>query len=484
MRLFKQIETLLTRNDFKSKLPHIGVGNLAANKKQQDHNLIIDCKRKQYNHFHNTRYDKLDAVPLASKGWTHNLSKGDYFVVNPFPASRQEITIDLNQIGIDAQISKRLFEQNLEKFTEFQNEAICTVLSGKHCILAAETGCGKTLAYLIPIFQKLLRNKSEGVNMPRALILTPNRELAYQIGSVAEAIAEALDIKSKVVTGGHTKRIMLNPDFEPLDILIGTPGVIGKLSTVGIYKLSNVEIAVLDEADTLIDDSFSDRLTSIIKRLSNTQLVLVSATLPTTLPGILEAYADKFKKVTSPLLHTTLSHITQKFLRLGRSLKPQQILQIVKKTKEPLLIFTNRNATCHWLSHFFKNNNINCARVNGDMNFEDRIEQWNKFASKRTEILVCTDICSRGLDTTNIKHVVNYDFPLYSADYLHRIGRTGRFGTYGRVTNFVTGEEEIKLVQKIELAIRRNEPIPKVDGNITRIVQKKILRNLRQNNLM
>ncbi|KAF5308308.1 hypothetical protein FQR65_LT06301 [Abscondita terminalis] len=444
-----------------------GVAKLARRTKEESGNLIISCKRSDYNHYSNQKYNHLDEIVLASKGWTHYKSKGDYFIVNPNPTPPNIEKVSLNEVDINHNITNCLFDQNIHELTAFQNEAINKILQGKNCVIAAETGCGKTLAYLLPMVHKLMENKTKALNTPKALILVPNRELAHQIGSVAQVLTEKVGLKSKVITGGRTKKIMLNPDFSDIDILIGTPGAIGKLTAVGVYRLNNVEMAVLDEADTLVDDSFEERLTRIIKRLSQSQMILVSATLPTNLPAILEPYNDRLVKVTSPLLHKPLNHITQRFLRLSRSIKPQQLLQIVKKRSDSLLVFTNRNETCYWLAHFLKENGLKCSRVNGSMNYADRIEEWNK-----------------GLDTINVQHLVNYDFPLYMADYLHRVGRTGRFGTFGVVTNFVAGEEEVKLVQRIERAIRKNEPVPNVEGNITKIVQKKILRNMGENDLM
>ncbi|KAK4887552.1 hypothetical protein RN001_003823 [Aquatica leii] len=468
----------------KNRPPQNSVAKLAYRRKEETGSLIISCKRTEYNHYSNQKYNHLDEVVLASKGWNHSKSKGDYFIVNPNPTPPNDEKVSLNDVDINHNIRNCLFDQNIHQLTSFQNEVFNTILQGKHSLVAAETGCGKTLAYLLPIIHKLMGTKTNALNTPKALVIVPSRELAQQIGIITQVLTEAVGLKSQVIVGGRTKKMMLNPEFSDVDILIATPGAIGKLSTVGVYKLNNVEMAVFDEADTLIDDSFIERLTGIVKRLSQSQIILVSATLPTSLPAILEPYSDRLVKLTSPLLHKPLNHITQKFLKVGRSTKPQQLLQIVKNKSDQLLVFTNRNETCHWLSYFLKENGLVCSRVNGNMNYADRIEQWHNFKSERSRILVTTDICSRGLDMINVKHLINYDFPLYVADYLHRVGRTGRFGTRGFVTNFVAGEKEVKVVQRIELAIRKNEPLPNVDGNVTRIVQKKILRKMREDELM
>lgn len=246
---------------------------------------------------------------------------------------------------------------------------------------------------------------------------------------------------------------MMNPEFEDIDILVGTPGAIGKLSTVGVYKLNEARFLVLDEADTLIDDSFIERIDSIIKRVSGSQIILVSATLPRKLPEVLAPIEQELRHVTSPNLHKPPLNITQKFLRLTRAAKPSYLLKIVKNTSEPMLIFSNRNQTCNWIAMFLRENQVACSNINGDMNYAIRIDQWNQFVRGETRILSATDVGSRGLNTIQIRHVLNYNFPLYAADYLHRVGRVGRIGSpvSCRVTNFISGPEEVALVRQIEV---------------------------------
>ncbi|XP_050298966.1 probable ATP-dependent RNA helicase DDX28 isoform X2 [Anthonomus grandis grandis] len=361
--------------------------------------------------------------------------------------------------------------------------AICISSPGVHTLLAAETGCGKTIAYLLPIIQALLQdNKPRELNSPRVVIVVPNRELAYQIGDTAATLCNPVGLHVKTVVGGKVKKMMLQPTFEEMDILVATPGALGKLSTVGVYKLMEVEKLVLDEADTLIDDSFIERIESLIKRMSQGQLIMVSATLPKKLPDILVPYSETMEEVLSPRLHKPLLNITQKFMRISKTLKPANLLQIVKPSKQPLLVFTNRNQTCKWLAMFLRQNGVPCSNISGDMNYAIRIEQWNQFVRGETKILSATDIGSRGLNTIQINHVLNYDFPFYAADYIHRIGRVGRLGSPDscKVTNFITSEQEVKLVQQIELSIRKNQPLTNVDGNITNIVQKKILQKIKK----
>ncbi|EFA01460.2 ATP-dependent RNA helicase vasa, isoform A-like Protein [Tribolium castaneum] len=448
--------------------------------KQTEAPCVISSRRPRLNHYLNMIYQNFDEIPLVSKGWNHSKSKGDSFTVKPVSTPDAQ-TIPLNSLNIDSKLIEALKKRNIETATDFQANAFSLFDKNKHLLLAAETGSGKTIAYLLPIICNLITNKTPKLNTPQALILVPNRELAYQVGEVAEALAESL-LNVKIIVGGRTKKIMMNPEFGEVDILIGTPGALGKLCTVGVYKLEEVQFCVLDEADTLIDDSFVDRIVSIIRRMPLAKTILVSATMPKTLPEALKPIESNMEQLVSPKLHKPLLNITQKFMRITRSQKPSHLLQIAKSNKRPMMIFTNRNETCNWLAMFLRENGVSCANINGDMNYAIRIEQWNRFIRGETMILSATDVGSRGLDTTQVEHVLNYDFPSYAADYLHRIGRIGRLGSSKmcKATNFISGPEEVRLVQQIELAIRKNQPLQNVDGNITNIVQKKIQKGMRQ----
>ncbi|KAJ3646333.1 hypothetical protein Zmor_023925 [Zophobas morio] len=444
---------------------------------------IISCKRKHLNHHEHMIYNNLDEIPLISKGWNHSKSKGDSFVIHRIESKcLEEEMVPFNLLDIDSRLIEALSNRDIKKATSYQAKAIPLMNRDSHLLLAAETGCGKTISYLLPIIQNLSSNKTTELNTPKALILVPNRELAYQVGDVAEMLAKSVDLNVKIIVGGRTKKIMMNPEFGEIDILVGTPGAISKLNTVGVYKLNQVLYTVLDEADTLVDDSFSERMFSVIKRLPQSKIVLVSATMPKTIPEYLKPIEPSLMQLVSPKIHRPLLTITQKFLRMTRSTKPSNLLQIAKTNKHPMLIFTSRNATCNWLAMFLRENGIPCSNINGDMNYAIRIDQWNSFIKGETKILSSTDVGSRGLDTTQVGHVLNYDFPVYAADYLHRIGRIGRLGSSldCKATNFISGPEEVRLVQQIELAVRKNQPLPNVDGNITNIVQKKIQKGMRE----
>ncbi|KAF7287301.1 hypothetical protein GWI33_001666 [Rhynchophorus ferrugineus] len=480
------MSVLFKKHIFKciSTLKHTAkLTNLAIKPNKKKNSLLIDCKRKELNHYYGSSYDKLDEIKLASKGWTHSKSKGDHFAILPINEETETEQRSLSELEISNQIIEILNKQGIESVTDFQYKSIQTIQKGVHTLLAAETGCGKTIAFVLPIIQNIINNKyNRKLNTPLAVILVPNRELAYQTYEVGKTLGDPVGVNVKALVGGKTKSAMVNPEFNDIDILIATPGALSKLSTVGIYKLNEVLWLVLDEADTLLDDGFLEKVEILIKRMCQAQIILVSATLPRILPPILEPYETIMEKVVSSKLHKPLLNVTQNFLRMSKSEKPSYLLKHTKFNKKPMIIFTNKYQNCDWLAMFLREHGIQCANINGNMNFGIRMDQWNQFSKGQVKILSSTDIGSRGLNTIQVKHILNYDFPLYAADYIHRIGRVGRFGSPKdcQITNFIASDQEIALVQQIELSVRRNQPLTNVDGNITNIIQKKILKRIRE----
>lgn len=243
---------------------------------------LITSRRPEFN-LH--RGDKIDAdaalgsIPLATDGWHHYKSKNDFFIIHPHSneedvTQNQEYAQPFDRFNLSPELLANLSNRlNIHTTTFIQCQALPKILNNRHTLIAAETGCGKTIAYLLPIIQNVLnRRKTEHANnnpefnTPKVLIITPSRELAIQIGEVCDELCHGLDLKTKVIIGGHTKSLMLNPSIDEVDILISSIGVLSKLTTCKIYKLHAVRHVVLDEADTLLDDSFSSMLQYILKQ--------------------------------------------------------------------------------------------------------------------------------------------------------------------------------------------------------------------------
>ncbi|KAK7582485.1 hypothetical protein V9T40_013930 [Parthenolecanium corni] len=461
---------------------------------QDKHDPVIMCKDKSKNHYRNQTYSKFKPVPLASENWKSYKSTGDYFTIHIYTKDYElpeSPKIKFEDSNVSPQIINILQENNINYMSPVQEKSIPIIAGGYNTLIAGEAGCGKTLAYLIPILENILewkKNKKDRYNAPFVIILTPSRELSEQIEDVIK-LFKSLDIKVHKLFGSHFKSKAFNPRVDDIDILVSTVGAISKYIATGIYSLENVRHIVLDEADALLDDSFNDTTVGFLRRFKfragpseneekiGTQLSLVSATMPTSLSDLLGEIIelDFFEKVTTSHLHKTMPHVPQKFMRVNKSTKPAYLLQIARanyKSKVPSIIFCNDSSTCNWLSLFLNSNNVKNINLNGEMDWKLRRERFKQFQNGEYDILVCTSIAARGLDTCRVQHVINYEFPAFIADYIHRCGRTGRLGSKvpGKVTNLISSKNEINLTQNIEKSARMMTEFENVNANIKRII--------------
>uniref|UniRef100_A0A8C3S3K8 DEAD-box helicase 28 n=1 Tax=Chelydra serpentina TaxID=8475 RepID=A0A8C3S3K8_CHESE len=346
--------------------------------------------------------------------------------------------------------------------TAVQRRAIPALLRGGNALCAAETGSGKTLAYLLPLFQKLLSRPSLGPAWPpspRSLVLLPSRELA--------------DVKNQLRS---------DPDA---DLLVSTPGALCKALRKRMVRLERLCCLVLDEADTLLDPTFLDLVEEVLmqapiaqspKELADqwdtkTQLVVVGATFPQGLGQLLSKVTNlgRFTTLTSQNLHHLLPHVQQKFIRIKGSDKASELLQLIKDqgpASGAVLVFCNNASTVNWLGYILDDHKIKHLRLQGQMPAAMRAGIFTTFQKGQRDVLICTDLASRGLDTSHVELVVNYDFPSTLQDYLHRVGRVGRVGSKvpGTVVSFVTHRWDVDLVRKIETAARRRTSLPGMES--------------------
>ncbi|KAI4496529.1 hypothetical protein M0804_000339 [Polistes exclamans] len=446
---------------------------------------IILCKRPMFNFYQGDIYAKYEEIPLNSKGWNRSDSKGDHFCIYP----EKTLTLDedikkstFEKFDLDPSLCKKLQEIGHTTPLKIQECAIPKILSGLNTVIAAETGCGKTMAYLIPLIDQILNWKpmlERPLNSPLGLIVTPSRELAIQIGEEAKKLSNGLGISTKILVGGKTKRLVSRLPMDDVDLVVASFGVISKLTTFKIYKLYCVKHIVLDEADALFHESFDDKLNVFMNRLQiahepivdengmpkNAQLTLASATMPQRISEVLGSIVnvDSLVKVVTEQLHRI--SVPQTFVRLGPSQKPYQLLKFIKpkvKSKEPVIIFSNNIATCDFINMFLNDCGINNICLNGNMPLELKQGKYQEFKNGKVNVLSTTNIGSRGLDTVMVRHILNYEFPMDTADYIHRCGRVGRVGSHQdcKIVNFISSPLEIKMAQKIERAIRKRKPIP------------------------
>lgn len=463
---------------------------------------IISSPNNRLNHYKGQTYGNFQDVPLASRGWGNRKSVGDHFTINSyggnpaFSCISAEEQLEFKSLGLDRDLLTQIEKLGFKTPTNIQALAIPEVLKGNNSMISAETGNGKTLTFLAPMLQQINHKiqyfQDIKPNSPLGLVIAPGRELAEQITSVANELGSDLGISVRLIKGGHTKREMLNPNVQNTHLVVATLGALSKLTTSRVYDMSLVQHITLDEADTLFDDSFNQQMMHYLGKfpirgshqelpgsiaMSGAQLTLVSATTPRSLETILDPILDidSLSRITTPYLHRLMPHVPQRFIRVSNDNKATKLLEIAKKSIKsniPVIIFSNTSKGSDWISLFLNENDVPCINLHGDMAAGLRDGRFKAFQSGKVMALSCTDLTSRGLDTVKAGHVINFDFPKYMADYIHRCGRTGRVGSTrtGLVTSFIHRKFEVELLQKIEYAARKVTDLPNVNANIKRII--------------
>ncbi|XP_039358505.1 probable ATP-dependent RNA helicase DDX28 [Mauremys reevesii] len=462
--------------------------------------LLLRSRRPQLSQPRCLTAGRWERPLLVSAGWKHRRSCGDYFQLERSQEQAPALQLprasggdgSFQALGLGPALVSALQSLSITQPTAVQRRAIPALLRGANALCAAETGSGKTLAYLLPLFQKLLSRPSLGPAWPpspRSLVLLPSRELAEQVRTVASSLGRSVGLRVREIGGGRgmasvKNQLRSDPDA---DLLVSTPGALCKALRKRMVKLERLCCLVLDEADTLLDPSFLDLVEEVLMQAPiahspkevadqwdpKTQLVVVGATFPEGLGLLLSKVTNlgHFTTLTSQSLHHLLPHVQQKFIRIKGSDKASELLQLIKDqgpSNGALLIFCNNASTVNWLGYILDDHKIKHLRLQGQMPAAMRAGIFNTFQKGQRHVLICTDLASRGLDTSRVELVVNYDFPSTLQDYLHRVGRVGRVGSKapGTVVSFVTHRWDVDLVRKIETAARRRTSLPGMESAI------------------
>uniref|UniRef100_A0A3P8RSE6 DEAD (Asp-Glu-Ala-Asp) box polypeptide 28 n=1 Tax=Amphiprion percula TaxID=161767 RepID=A0A3P8RSE6_AMPPE len=468
--------------------------------------LLIQSKNPNLNQSAGYVLGKFEQPILSSTGWKHNKSFGDYFSINnvkpvaPYVAENQKednaqkSSVTFNKLHICKELVETLESDSITQPTTVQLQTIPKVMRGHNILCAAETGSGKTLSYLLPVIQRLQADKqaemyAEGTHKVRAVILVPSRELAEQVTAVSRRLCAPFGLLTRTVGGGrgvgHIKMVFKR---DCPHILVATPGALVKALRRRCLDLSELNFFVVDEADTMFDPSFSDMLENILHHTNiardpketyglshKAQLLVVGATFPGGVGEVLSQVTDlgKIVIVKSKMLHFLMPHVKQTFLKVkgtDKILELNQALKQMQQDKEggAALVFCNKSTTVNWLGYSLEEMGVQHARLQGEMPAAVRAGIFRSFQNGMVDVLICTDIASRGLDTTRVRLVVNYDFPESHTDYIHRAGRVGRAGGVedGQVLSFVTHPWDVELVQKIETAARRRTSLPGMESEI------------------
>ncbi|QLG44017.1 DEAD/DEAH box helicase [Costertonia aggregata] len=364
-------------------------------------------------------------------------------------------------LGLAEPILKALETEGYTQPTPIQGQAIPILLKGKDLLGVAQTGTGKTAAFGIPILHHLYTspNNQKGRKRIKALVVTPTRELAIQIGESFTAYGKHTGLKNTVIFGGVKQGKQVDILRNGIDILIATPGRLLDLMNQGFISLRDVEYAVLDEADQMLDMGFIHDIKKIIAKLpANRQSLFFSATMPKAIVELSRSILGDFEQVTIKPQQATAEKVTQGVYFVSKKNKPKLLVHLLKeKPTDSVLVFSRTKHGANKIVKKLAQADIRSAAIHGNKSQTARQKALGDFKDGKLKVLVATDIAARGIDVEELSLVINFDLPNVPETYVHRIGRTGRASASGIALSFCDKEERPYL-KDIEKLIRQEVP--------------------------
>lgn len=363
-------------------------------------------------------------------------------------------TSGFKALNLHPSIQKALEETGYTQPTPIQNEAIPTLLKGRDLLGCAQTGTGKTAAFALPILHNLYINKAKvQPRHARALILAPTRELAIQVHESFTQYGKHLRIRTAVVFGGVGQNPQIKATANGVDVLVATPGRLLDLIGQGFIKLNQLEVFVLDEADRMLDMGFIHDLKKILKLLPlKRHNLFFSATMPPEIEKLANSILHNPAKVEVTPVSSTAELIDQTVMFVEKENKRPLLKEVLQnKDLKKVIVFTRTKHGANKVVEFLGKNKITAEAIHGNKSQSARQRALENFRSGSTRVLIATDIAARGIDVDEISHVINYDLPNVSEDYVHRIGRTARAGRSGYAISFCDSEEKafLKDIEKL-----------------------------------
>jgi ATP-dependent RNA helicase RhlB len=358
-----------------------------------------------------------------------------------------------DELNIPGKILGGLKDSGFTYCTPIQSQTLPLSLGGKDVAGQAQTGTGKTAAFMVTVFTRLLSLPVRSTNMASALIVAPTRELALQIYNDARMIGRYTDLNLAQVVGGIDYKKQADVLRKGTDIVICTPGRIIDYIKQGIFQTNGIKVVVIDEADRLFDLGFTKDMRYILRKLPHyekRQSMLFSATLSYRVLALTYDYMNLPEFISVIPDEVTVEGVDQKLFHVGKSEKLSLLLGLLQR--EPwsrILIFVNTKSGVEWLSKKLKGNKLPAEGITGDVPQRKRLQLMERFKDGRIKILVATDVASRGIHVEDISHAINYDIPQDPENYVHRIGRTARAGKKGSAISFAC-EEYVFHLEPIE----------------------------------
>ena len=365
------------------------------------------------------------------------------------------------ELGLSEQILAAVTALGYEEPTPIQAEAVPLVLAGRDVVAAAQTGTGKTAAFALPLMQRI----GMGTGAPLALVVTPTRELAAQIERVASAVGEHTGQRIAAVVGGVKYGPQVARVKAGVEVLVATPGRLIDLTERGDVDLSKIEVLVLDEADRMLDMGFWPSVRRILGFLpKQRQNLLFSATLTEEISQIVGRTIHDPAYIEIARRGTTADLVEQAVLPVEQSQKPELLAALIRQRgADRVLVFTKTKSRADLVRTILEKDGFNIGVMHADRTQQQRDAALQDFREGKLDILVATDIIARGIDISDIDHVVNYDVPENPEDYVHRIGRTARAGASGYALTLL-GPDELTQFREIEYMLGEHVPTLDIEG--------------------
>ncbi len=368
--------------------------------------------------------------------------------------------MSFSDLGLLPELLRAVADKGYDTPSPIQLQAIPAVLAGRDVLAGAQTGTGKTAGFVLPILQRLAADQAQGnQRAPRALLLTPTRELAAQVAQSARDYGKYMPLRTYQVFGG----VSINPQITALrngcDILVATPGRLLDLAQQRCVDLSKIRVLVLDEADRMLDMGFITDIRRIIKLLpQQRQNLLFSATYSDDIRGLAERLLRNPLAVQVAARNAPIELVEQRAYRVQKEQKRHLLVHLIQEGQwRQVLIFTRTKHGANRLTQQLEGAGIQAAAIHGNKSQAARVKALDMFKRGQVTCLVATEVAARGLDIKELPQVVNYELPNVPEDYVHRIGRTGRAGMAGEAVSLVSSDES-GLLRDIERVLRRSIP--------------------------
>ncbi len=364
------------------------------------------------------------------------------------------------RLGLEPALLQAISDQNYQSPTPIQESVIPLILAGHDVLAGAQTGTGKTAGFTLPMLQMLAAVSADQANKtPKALVLTPTRELALQVSEAIKVYGKYLPIRSQAIVGGVNMAMQTRLLKQGVDIVIATPGRLLDHVQQRNVNLSNIEILVLDEADRMLDMGFLPEIKRVIALLPNQrQTLLFSATFSNAIQNVAQQWLKQPKHIQVGQTNSTAEKISEQVYAIPREYKRELVSYLIgSKNWRQVLIFVRTKHGADRLQKQLITDGIKTAALHGDKTQAARNKALDWFKTGAVQALVATDVAARGLDIDDLPIVVNFDLPQVAEDYIHRIGRTGRAGATGHAISLVCPEEAYQLAE-IEKFLQRKLP--------------------------